>query len=98
MSFLKHLKNRLKRKKKEFFDVNMKIIEREEKMHQRANFYEKEKRIAHETLNILNNEIDKARVCLENLKKECDKDKTKIAELEKIMCYKRSKPRVHCKS
>ena len=65
----------------------MKIIEREEKMHERAIFYEKEKRIAYETLSIINKEIDKARVCLEDLKKECDKDKKKIAEIEKkLLC------------
>ena len=55
----------------------MKIIEREEKMHERAIFYEKEKRIAYETLSIIKKEIGKARVCLQDLKKECDKDKKK---------------------
>ena len=47
----------------------MKILEREEKMNQRAIFYEKEKKIAYETLTIINNEIDKARTCLDTLKK-----------------------------
>ena len=61
----------------------MEIVDREEKMHQRANFYEKEKKIAYETLSIIQKEIDKARHCLEELKKECYKDKLTIAKLEK---------------
>ena len=45
----KAFKEQIEDKKKEFFNLNMKIIEREEKMHERAIFYEKEKRIAYET-------------------------------------------------
>ena len=100
MSFLKLLKNKLKRKKKEFFNLNMKILEREEKMNQRAIFYEKEKKIVYETLAIINNKIDNARVCLEKVKKDCNKDKTKIAELEKkLLCViKQEQIKCSCKS
>ena len=73
----KAFKEQIEDKKKIFFNLNMKIIEREEKMHERAIFYEKEKRIAYETLSIIKKEIGKARVCLQDLKKECDKDKKK---------------------
>ena len=85
----KAFKEQIEDKKKKKFNLNMKIIEHEEKMHERAIFYEKEKRIAYETLSIINKEIDKARICLEDLKKECDKDKKKkkIAEIEKkLLC------------
>ena len=36
------------------------------------------KKIAYETLSILNKEIDKARLVLESLRKECANDKLKI--------------------
>ena len=71
------------KKKKEFFDLNMKIMDREDKMYQRVHVYEKEKKIAYETLSILNREIDKARLVLESLREECADDKLKIIELEK---------------
>ena len=83
MNFLKISKIKLTRKKKEFFDLNMKILDREDKMYQRVHVYEKEKNIAYETLSILNKEIDKARLVLESLRKECADDKLKIIELEK---------------
>ena len=53
----------------------MKIIEREDKMYERVHVYEKEKKIAYETLSILNKEIDKARLVLDSLTKECDDNK-----------------------
>ena len=93
-------KEQIEKRKKEFFNLNMKILVREEKMNQRAIFYEKEKKIAYETLAIINNEIEKARVCLEKLKKDCNKDKTKIAELEKkLLCViKQEQIERSCKS
>ena len=69
----------------------MKIIEREQKMYERVEVYEKEKKTAYETLSILNKEFEKARVLLESLRKECDNDKLKIIELEKNVLYRRSK-------
>ena len=79
----KNFKDQINEKKKEFFDLNMKIMDREDKMYQRVHVYEKEKKIAYETLSILNKEIDKARLVLESLRKECADDKLKIIELEK---------------
>ena len=97
---LKTFKEQIEEKKKEFFNLNMKILEHEEKMNQRAIFYEKEKKIAYEILAIINNETDKARICLEKLKKDCKKDKTKIAELEKkLLCViKQEQIECSCKS
>ena len=79
----KNFKDQINEKKKEFFDLNMKIIDREDKMYQRVHVYEKEKKIAYETLSILNKETDKARLVLELLRKECANDKLKIIEFEK---------------
>ena len=79
----KNFKDQINEKKKEFFDLNMKVMDREDKMYQRVHVYEKEKKIAYETLSILNKEIDKARLVLESLRKECADDKLKIIELEK---------------
>ena len=79
----KNFKDQINEKKKEFFDLNMKIMDREDKMYQRVHVYEKEKKIAYETLGILNKEIDKARLVLESLRKECADGKLKIIELEK---------------
>ena len=79
----KNFKDQINEKKKEFFDLNMKIIDREDKMYQRVHVYEKEKKIAYETLSILNKETDKARLFLELLRKECANDKLKIIEFEK---------------
>ena len=79
----KNFKDQINEKKKEFFDLNMKIMDREDKMYQLVHVYEKEKKIAYETLSILNKEIDKARLVLESLRKECADDKLKIIELEK---------------
>ena len=42
--FIRVLKIRSKRKKKEFFKLNLNIIEREEKMNERIILYEKEKK------------------------------------------------------
>ena len=58
-------------------------MDREDKMYQHVHVYEKEKKIAYETLSILNKEIDKARLVLESLRKECADDNLKIIELEK---------------
>ena len=79
----KNFKDQINEKKKEFFDLDMKIMDRESKMYQRVHVYEKERKIAYETLSILNREIDKARLVLESLRKECADDKLKIIELEK---------------
>ena len=79
----KNFKDQINERKKEFFDLNMKIMDREDKMYQRVHVYEKEKKIAYETLSILNKKIDKARLVLESLRKECADDKLKIIELEK---------------
>ena len=79
----KNFKDQINEKRKEFFDLNMKIMDREDKMYQRVHVYEKEKKITYETLSILNKEIDKARLVLESLRKECAEDKLKIIELEK---------------
>ena len=79
----KNFKDQINEKRKEFFDLNMKIMDREDKMYQRVHVYEKEKKITYETLSILNKEIDKARLVLESLRKECADDKLKIIELEK---------------
>ena len=79
----KNFKDQINEKKKKFFDLNIKIMDREDKMYQRVHVYEKEKKIAYETLSILNKEIDKARLVLESLRKECADNKLKIIELEK---------------
>ena len=79
----KNFKDQINEKKKEFFNLNMKIMDREDKMYQRVHVYEKEKKNAYETLSILNKEIDKARLVLESLRKECADDELKIIELEK---------------
>ena len=79
----KNFKDQINEKKKEFFDLNMKIMDREDKMYQRVHVYEKERKIAYETLSILHKEIDKARLVLESLRKECADGKLKIIELEK---------------
>ena len=84
---LKNFKDQIEEKKKEFFNLNMKVIEREDKMYERVHVYEKEKKIAYETLSILNKEIDKARLVLDSLRKECEDNKLKIIDLEnKIEC------------
>ena len=80
---LKNFKDQLEEKKKEFFNLNMKIIEREDKMYERVEVYEKEKKIAYETLSILNKEIDKARLLLDSVRKECADNRLKIIDLEK---------------
>ena len=65
----------------------MKILEREDKMNERVYVHEKEKKVAYETLNILNNEITKARLVLDELRKECNDNKLKISDLEnKLEC------------
>ena len=76
-------KEQIEEKKKEFFDLNMKIIEREDKMNERVILYEREKKIAYETLKIVNDEIIKARLVLEAIKKECNGNKMQIELLEK---------------
>ena len=65
-------------------------------MNQRAIHYEKEKKFAYETLGIINNEIDKARICLETLKKDCNKDRAKIAELEKKLSCVIKQEQIEC--
>ena len=80
---LKNFKDQLEEKKKEFFNLNLKIIEREDKMYERVEVYEKEKKIAYETLSILNKEIDKARLLLDSVRKECADNRLKIIDLEK---------------
>ena len=80
---LKNFKDQLEEKKKEFFNLNMKIIEREDKMYERVEVYEKEKKIAYETLSILNKEIDKARLLLDSVRKECADNRLKLIDLEK---------------
>ena len=52
-------------------------------MYERVEVYEKEKRIAYETLSILNKEIEKTRLLLDSLRKECADDTLKIIDLEK---------------
>ena len=54
----KNFKDQINEKKKEFFDLNMKIMDREGKIYQRVYVYEKERKIAYETLSILHKEID----------------------------------------
>ena len=65
-------------------------------MNQRAVHYEKEKKIAYETLAIINNEIEKARICLESLKKDCNKDRAKISELEKKLSCAIKQEQIEC--
>ena len=56
-------------------------------MYQRARFFDKEIKIAEETIKILNWEIDKGRKCLEKIKKECVGDKKQIEKMEtKVKC------------
>ena len=59
-------------------------------------FMKKKKNIAYGTLAIINNETEKARVCLEKLKKDCNKDKTKIGELEKKLLYVIKQEQIEC--
>ena len=69
----------------------MKILEREDKMNERVLLYEKEKKIAYETLKIVNDEITKSRLVLEAIRKECNDNKSKIAVLEnKLECAKQT--------
>ena len=80
-------KDQIEEKKKEFFKLNIIILGREDKMNERVYVYEKEKKVAYETLNILNKEITKARLVLDALRKECNDNKLKIADLEnKLEC------------
>ena len=76
-------KFQLEEKKKEFFELDLKILDREEKLYSRTQFFDREIKIAKETIRILNEEINKARKFLEILKKECGSDKKKLNELEK---------------
>ena len=46
-------KEQIEEKKREFFKLNMKILERKDKMNERVILYEKEKKIAYETLKIV---------------------------------------------
>ena len=46
-------KEQIEEKKREFFKLNMKILETEDKMNERVILYEKEKKIAYETLKIV---------------------------------------------
>ena len=80
-------KEQIEEKKREFFKLNMKILEREDKMNKRVILYEKEKKIAYETLKIVHDELIKARLVLEAIKKEYDGNKMQIELLEKkIKC------------
>ena len=81
-ALLQSLKFQFEEKKKEFFELNLKILDREEKLYERTRFYEREMKIAKETIRILEEEIIKARECLDNLKKECAEDKKKLLQLE----------------
>ena len=83
MSFYNLLNFNSKRKKNEFFELNLKILDREEKLYERTCFYERKMKIVKEAIRILEEEIVKARKCLDNLKKECAEDKKKIIQLEK---------------
>ena len=80
---LQSFKFQFEEKKKEFFELNLKILDREEQLYERICFYEREMNIAKETIRILEEEIVKARKCFDNLKKECAEDKKKIIQLEK---------------
>ena len=80
---LQSFKFQLEEKKKEFFALNIKLLEREEKLYERTRFYEREMKIAKETIRILEEEINKARECLDTLKKECAEDKKKLIQIEK---------------
>ena len=84
-------KDQIEEKKREFFKLNMKILEREDKMNERVLLYEKEKKCAYETVRIDNDEITKARLVLEAIRKECNNNKSKIALLEKnLECVKQT--------
>ena len=80
---LQSFKFQFQEKKKGIFELNLKILDREEKLYERTCFYEREMKIAKETIRILEEEIVKARKYLDNLKKECAEDKKKIIQLEK---------------
>ena len=82
-ALLQSFKFQLEEKKKEFFALNIKLLEREEKLYERTRFYEREMKIAKETIRILEEEINKARECLDTLKKECAEDKKKLIQIEK---------------
>ena len=82
-ALLQSFKFQLEEKKKEFFALNIKLLEREEKLYEPTRFYEREMKIAKETIRILEEEINKARECLDTLKKECAEDKKKLIQIEK---------------
>ena len=84
-------KDQIEEKKREFFKLNMKILEREDKMNETVILYEKEKKIAYETLKIINDEIIKSRLILDEIRKECNDNKIQIALLEnKLECVRQS--------
>ena len=47
-ALLQSFKFQLEEKKKEFFALNIKLLEREEKLYERTRFYEREMKIAKE--------------------------------------------------